>query len=64
MKREIRNERNKLRERSILLRDVLKDDKTNKNKTNQIYEEQNKIYQKYKFYDNFIKAQEKIKEDK
>ena len=59
MKREIRETRNKLREKAVELRTVHFDPKC-KN-TGEIMKEQNETYSKYKFYDKLIKASEKVK---
>ena len=61
MKRDISDKRNELRNKSIAL-DGLKLDKNLKYETAiKIAGEQNEVYKKWEFYDNFIKANEKIK---
>ena len=61
MKRDISDKRNELRNKSIAL-DGLKLDKNLKYETSiKIAGEQNEVYKKWEFYDNFIKANEKIK---
>ena len=51
--------RNKLKENSIRLRTVKFDESVNRDLTFKLNREQDEIYKKYKFYDNFIKANEK-----
>lgn len=59
MKTSLRNERYKLLRESYELKALAKDDKT-KN-TNKLNELQDKKWKEYKFFDEFIKAKEKIK---
>lgn len=59
MKASLRNERYKLLRESYELKALAKDDKI-KN-TNKLNELQDKKWKEYKFFDEFIKAKEKIK---
>lgn len=59
MKTSLRNERYKLLRESYELKALAKDDKI-KN-TNKLNELQDKKWKEYKFFDEFIKAKEKIK---
>lgn len=55
----LRKKRFELQRRSKETQELCFDDKNkNSNKTKEV---QNQIYKKFKFYDNFIKAKEKIK---
>lgn len=53
-------ERNKLLNKSMELRNIYLSEKYDK-KAYDLRETQNEMYQKYKFFDNYIKAKEKIK---
>lgn len=61
MIRELRKERERLKKQSINLRDLAFDAKGEK--VNKLREQQNDKYNQWKFYDNFIKAQEKIEKN-
>ena len=59
MSRNLRDERDKLMTKNKYLKSLAKEDKLSYRKKLEIYEIQNEMYRKYKFYDNFIKAKEK-----
>lgn len=54
--------RNKLRKNAMILRSVKFDEKVNGDKVTVLNKEQDKLWKKYKFYDNFIKANQKERE--
>lgn len=56
--------RNKLRENSIKLRSTKFDKSLKREETFKLNEEQTKIYKKFNFYNEFIKAYNKEKEGK
>lgn len=62
MKREIREKRDKLRKSSMKLRELTLDCDFRTEKTLQLRKIQDEQYKKYEFYDNFIKANERIKD--
>ena len=62
MKREVRDKRNKLRKSSMKLRELTLDCGFGIEKTLQLRKKQDEQYKKYEFYDNLIKANDKIKE--
>lgn len=55
IKKEVRLEREKLKKQSINLRELAKD--VEYEKSLKLREEQNKIYQKWKFYDFILKQE-------
>lgn len=59
MKREIRDKRKKLLIQSMELRTLHFDPQCNNQ--DEILEQQDKLYKKWSFYDNMIKASEKVK---
>lgn len=59
MKREIRDKRNELLNKSSALRTAHFDAECKD--TDRVIKEQNKLYKKWNFYDKFIKASEKVK---
>lgn len=61
MNRNIKEEKYKLIKRCRALRDLAKEGDLSYNKKIELYRKQGEIYKKYKFYDNLIKAREKIK---
>lgn len=65
MKKEIRIKRNKLKEGSVRLRSLSHswDGVKNYDLNLKIREEQDAQYKKYRFYDKFIKASDKIKSE-
>ena len=62
MKREIREKRDKLRKSSMKLRELTLDCDVRTEKTLQLRKIQDEQYKKYEFYDNFIKANERVKD--
>lgn len=61
MKREIRDKRNELREKSIRLRELAWECDYKEEKNFQIREKQDDQYKRFIFYDEMIKASEKVK---
>ena len=61
--RDILLKRNDLRKRSSCLRIIKFDPDLNDRGTDKISEEQNRIYNHWKFYDKFIKAREEVKNE-
>lgn len=61
MKREIRDKRDKLRKSSMRLRELTLDCDLEMEETLQLRKKQDEQYKKYEFYDNLIKANDKIK---
>ena len=59
MNREIRDVRDKLRKQSITLRNLANE--TSGEKGFEIRDKQNQVYNKWKFYTNILKANDKIK---
>lgn len=58
-------ERNKLRDNSIKLRSAKFEKRLSKDETFKLNEEQTKIYKKFKFYDDYLKAINKeVKKEK
>ena len=62
MKKEIRIKRNELRKSSMRLRELTLDCDFRTEKTLQLRKKQDEQYKRYEFYDNFIKANERIKD--
>lgn len=56
--------RNKLRENSIKFRSAKFDTNLKKEETFKLNEEQTKVFKKFKFYNEFLKAYSKEKEEK
>ncbi len=56
MKRDIITKRNDLIKKSIRLRELKFDERIKNDDVSKLIEEQNKIYNMYKFYDGYIKA--------
>ena len=56
----IRNKREQLKKKSTTLQSLYLDIKNSSN-YNELRKNQNETYKKWKFYDNFIKAMEKVK---
>lgn len=54
--------RNKLRNDAMQLRTIKFDEKVKDDKVGNLNKEQDKLWKKYKFYDNFIKANQKERE--
>ena len=61
MKREIRDEKEKLYEKTKSMKTLYFDKNLSYDKVQKIREEQAKIYNKWKFYSNLLKAEDKIK---
>ena len=61
MKREIRDEKEKLYEKTKSMKTLYFDKNLSYDKVQTIREEQAKIYNKWKFYSNLLKAEDKIK---
>lgn len=61
MKREIRDEKEKLYEKTKSMKKLYFDKNLSYDKAQKIREEQTKIYNKWKFYSNLLKAEDKIK---
>lgn len=61
MKREIRDKRNELREMSKRLRELAWECDYEEEKNFKLREKQNEEYKRFVFYDNIIKANEKVK---
>lgn len=61
MKREIRDKRNKLRKSSMKLRELTLDCGFEIEKTLELRKKQDDQYKRYEFYDEFIKANEKVR---
>lgn len=61
MKREIREKRNELRKSSMKLRELAWSCDFGKEKNFQFRKNQDDQYKRYEFYDNFLKASEKVK---
>ena len=55
--------RNELKEKSIKLRTIKFAPSTANKQTDVIIKEQNEIYNKWNFYDKFIKAREEVKHE-
>lgn len=56
----IRNKREKLRKKSTALQELYLDS-NNFSSFNELIKNQNETYKQWQFYDNFIKAMEKVK---
>ncbi len=63
MKKEIRDKRNKLKRNSIRLRALTWEENLPDETIKKIRKKQDDEYKKYKFYDNLIKANERIKKN-
>ena len=61
MKREIRDEKEKWYEKTKSMKTLYFDKNLSYDKVQKIREEQAKIYNKWKFYSNLLKAEDKIK---
>lgn len=61
--RDILIKRNQLRNESVYLKSMKFDNKIKDNKVDEITKTQNKIYNKWNFYDKFIKAREGVKNE-
>ena len=56
--------RNELKRKSIKLRTIKFSPELKNKQTDKIIEEQNKVYDKYNFYDKFLKARDEVKDEK
>ena len=61
MKTEIRKKRNKLRNNALVLRRLAWEDNLSIDASNKLRQKQDDEYKKYQFYDNLIKAADKLK---
>ncbi len=57
--KDVYQELNKLRQNSGAMRDIGKDEHLRYDKGAKVYEDQDKVYKKFQFYKNFIKAAKK-----
>ncbi len=62
MKKEIREKRNELRETSKKLRELTWEKNLTWEESHKLREKQEEQYKRFRFYDNIIKANEKVKE--
>lgn len=60
MKKEIREKRNELRSNSIRLKELTWEKKLTWEDNHKLREKQEEQYKKFRFYDNMIKASEKV----
>lgn len=61
--RDILIKRNELKNKSICMRSMRFEPNVKAKKSYEIGEKQNEIYQKWKFYDKFVKAREEAKHE-
>ena len=61
--RDILLKRNELRSKSVHLKSMKFDDKLKDKQSDEISKTQNEIYNKWNFYDKFIKAREGVKNE-
>lgn len=61
MKKEIRTKRNEYRDKSIKLRQLALQDDVDSEVSYKLREKQDDQYKRFRFFDNFIKASERVK---
>lgn len=61
--RDILLKRNELKNKSVHLRSMRFEPKANSEQIDKIAKEQNEIYNKWNFYDKFVKAREEVKNE-